>query len=63
MVHPGDVFAVKLPDGRYSAVRVIKTDGRASLVSTSQYLWERAAISGRTARWQDGDATTILLSE
>jgi hypothetical protein len=38
MVHPGDVFTARLLDGRYIAVRVLRTEGRMSLVSTSPYL-------------------------
>lgn len=40
MVKPGDVFAAKLPHGRYKAVRVIRKDGKLSLVNTSEYLGE-----------------------
>ena len=38
MITPGDVFAVKVPDGRYAAVRVIRKLGKSSLVCTSPYL-------------------------
>src|SRR5258708_40298739 len=38
MPQPGDVFSVKLPDGRHGAVRVLKTIGKSSLVYTSEYL-------------------------
>ena len=37
-ITPGDVFAVLIPDGRYGAVRVIKTSGKSSLVCTTPYL-------------------------
>jgi hypothetical protein len=37
-VKPGDVFAAKLPDGRYKAVRVLRKVGKSSLVCTSEYL-------------------------
>jgi hypothetical protein len=37
-VKPGDVFAAKLPDGRYKVVRVLLKVGKSSLVCTSQYL-------------------------
>lgn len=39
-VKPGDVFAAKLPDGRYKAVRVLRKVGKSSLVCTSEYLGE-----------------------
>src|SRR5262245_38276885 len=42
MVKPGDVFAIKLPDGRYGAVRVLRRTGRSSLVCTSPYLGRKA---------------------
>lgn len=35
---PGDVFAAKLPDGRYTAVRVVRKVGKSSLVCTTEYL-------------------------
>jgi hypothetical protein len=38
MPRSGDIFAAKLPDGRYRAVRVIKTVGKSSLVCTTPYL-------------------------
>lgn len=38
MPKPGNVFTAKLPDGRYTAVRVLQTSGRSSLVSTTEYL-------------------------
>ena len=38
MLNPGDVFVAMLPDGRYVAVRVLRTVGRSSLVCTSPYL-------------------------
>src|SRR4051794_34900549 len=38
MLSPGDVFAVKLPNGMYAAVRVMRKVAKSSLVSTSQYL-------------------------
>jgi hypothetical protein len=38
MLHPGDVFVAKLPDGRFKAVRVIRKIGKSALVSTSEYL-------------------------
>ena len=38
MVGPGDIFAVKLPNGMYAAVRVLRKVSKSSLVSTSQYL-------------------------
>ena len=38
MLQPGDVFATKMPDGRYGAVCVIKTLGNSSLVYTTDYL-------------------------
>jgi hypothetical protein len=37
-VKPGDVFAAKLPDGRYKVVRVLRKVGKSSLVCTSEYL-------------------------
>jgi len=37
-VNAGDVFTAKLADGRYTAVRVLRTRGKSSLVSTSPYL-------------------------
>jgi hypothetical protein len=36
-VQPGDVYAVKLPDGRFAAVRVLQTAGKSSLVSPEAY--------------------------
>jgi len=39
-VQPGDVFAAKLTDGRYKAVRVLRRVGKSSLVCTSEYLGE-----------------------
>ena len=38
MLQPGDVFATKMPDGRYGAVCFIKTLGNSSLVYTTDYL-------------------------
>ena len=38
VVKAGDVFAAKLPDGRYTAVRVLRKEGTSSLVYTSRYL-------------------------
>ena len=44
-VKPGDVFTAKLPDGRYKVVRIIRKEGKMSLVYTSQYLGnERPAL-------------------
>lgn len=37
-VQPGDVYALKLPDGRYGAVRVLRVAGKSSVVSTTEYL-------------------------
>jgi len=37
-VQPGDVFAAKLPDGRYRAVRVFRQIEKSSLICTSEYL-------------------------
>lgn len=37
-VKPGDVFAAKLPDGRYKVLRVLRKVGKSSLVCTSEYL-------------------------
>jgi hypothetical protein len=38
MLSPGDVFAVKVPNGMFDAVRVLRKVAKSSLVSTSQYL-------------------------
>jgi hypothetical protein len=38
MLSAGDVFSVKVPNGMYAAVRVIRKVAKSSLVSTSQYL-------------------------
>jgi hypothetical protein len=38
MLTPGDIFTTKLPDGRYTAVRVLRTRGQSSLLSTTPYL-------------------------
>jgi hypothetical protein len=37
-VKAGDVLIAKLPDGRFTAVRVLRTIGKSSLLSTSPYL-------------------------
>lgn len=45
MLNPGDVFTVKLPDGCYSAIRVLRKLGKSSLVCTTEYLGnERPSI-------------------
>jgi hypothetical protein len=38
MLNPGDVFAVKVPNGMYAAVRIIREVAKSSLVCTSHYL-------------------------
>lgn len=38
MINSGDVFAVRMPDGRFGAVRVIRTNGKSSQVCTTPYL-------------------------
>jgi hypothetical protein len=35
---PGDVFAAKLSDGRYRAVRVLRRVGKSSLICTTEFL-------------------------
>ena len=35
---PGDVFVVPLPNGQYGAVRILRTDGKSSIVSTTRYI-------------------------
>jgi hypothetical protein len=45
MLKPGDVFTARLPDGWYTAVRVIRKVGKSFLVCTSEYLgYERPSI-------------------
>lgn len=38
MIQPGDVWVRVQPDGRYGAVRILRTEGRSHLVYTSEYL-------------------------
>lgn len=38
MIAPGDVFVARIPDGRYTAVRVLRVSGKSSLICTCDYL-------------------------
>src|SRR5262245_30561346 len=38
MAKPGDIFVSKSPDGRYTAVRVLRRKGKSFLISSSPYL-------------------------
>ncbi len=44
MLHPGDVYAGKLSDGRYGAVRILQVSGKSSIVYTTQYLGDNLPL-------------------
>lgn len=41
MLNPGDIFTSKLPDGRYTAIRVLRRSGKSLLVCTTEYLGQQ----------------------
>jgi len=68
---PGDVYAVKLPDGRFGAVRILRTIEKSFLVCTTKYLGDvppeitnpllLQAIERRSFNWK-GQLAILWLS-
>jgi len=44
MLQPGDVFVRRHPDGRFGALRVLRTQARSVLVYTSEYLADQPPV-------------------